>query len=130
VFFGGDADASWYQGARLGSSRVGPRTRFAKVGLLVETGAPITLRVPAASRRAFSLGWTGKRGAPEIRVQGCPPDSNGPWTFYAGGLLFHHPVCAPVQVRVDGVWATVRFGLGRWCPRTAAAKAQADVSVS
>jgi hypothetical protein len=116
VFFSGWATPTWYQGSKLPGVWISTRTWWMKIGLQVETGGPIVLRVPAAYRRTFVLGWIGNHDSIE-RMTPCKPDASGRWTFFAGGLYYHRPVCAPVQVGVDGRWQTIRFGLGVNCPR-------------
>ena len=118
VFFAGQGTPRWYQGADLRSSSlsIGPRTRWVKVGLHVEAGHAVTLRVPASFQSAYGLAWVGRRD-PVERFTPCLPDSSGRWTFFAGGLAYRRPVCAPVLVQVGGRSHVIRFGLGMNCPR-------------
>jgi hypothetical protein len=116
VWFAGQVFPGWYQGAALRSAQhVTKSMWWIKVGLNVEAGHPVTVRVPVQFRRSYQLGWD-RTGTALERFVPCAADSTGRWTFFAGGFLYERPVCAPLQVNVDGRSATVRFGLGRNCP--------------
>jgi hypothetical protein len=93
--------------------------RFLKWGIRVDAGTPVTLEVPASSRRVYALYYGTSAtsvadGPTAVRVTPCPL-AYGRWTVWAGGYLVAKPSCVPLIVRVGSRSTRVSLSLGRRC---------------
>jgi hypothetical protein len=99
-----------------------------KSGLVVEAGAPVTLRVltPGARivyRRARYRVERWQDADRVLRVVPCDPDTEmfsgsgtvGPRTGFAGGVVGNRRKCVRIRVTREGESWTARFPLGRRC---------------
>lgn len=96
-----------------------PWAYASKAALLVRGGSPpVTVSVPRAWRSRVAIGW-GQDGGSALRFARCPAyERQKPWNVYTGGFsLRAASACVPLTFRVGQRVATVRFGLGRPCPR-------------
>ena len=91
---------------------------WSKSGMVVRTGSPLVLvSVPSRWRNRVAVGWGNVDATPALRIASCPPPGVlGEWNPYAGGFLLRSPAaCVPLEFRVGGRTATVRFGIGKRC---------------
>lgn len=99
-----------------------PWAYFRKNGLVIRGGSPpIEVRVPRAWRTRVRIGW-GDGGGSSLRFASCPPVGgfNKRGNAYAGGFhLRTRSACVPLIFRVGQRTQTVRFGIGRRCPKAA-----------
>jgi hypothetical protein len=91
---------------------------WTKRGLVVHADAgPVTVRVPRAWRRRVAIEWGNSGIVPALRIARCPHILKA-WNAWAGGFhLRARSACVPLVFRVGRRSATVRFGVGRRCPR-------------
>jgi hypothetical protein len=91
---------------------------WSKRGLVVHADAgPVTVRVPRAWRRRVAIEWGNSGIVPALRMPRCPRGVK-PWNAWAGGFhLRERSACVPLVFSVGPRSATVRFGVGRRCPR-------------
>ncbi len=89
-----------------------------KAGVVVRADSPpVLVSVPRAWRSRVAIGWGDAVGASVLRFASCPPSSSlGDWNPYAGGFyLSSRAACFPLEFRVAGRRALVRFGVGKRC---------------
>jgi hypothetical protein len=96
--------------------QLGPREsdgfRFAKRGVSVRSGGPVTLRVPRELRSVYRLSWGGEYSPHGIRFTTC---AGRRWTHFAGGYYVRKPACVAVLVTAGGRTSRLRVGVGRRC---------------
>src|SRR5690348_10224080 len=100
-----------------------------KSGLGVRAGAPLRIRVAARDRSWLAVDYdrtdSSGRGAPEVRVIPCDPDTPrfsddgvvGEETGYAGGFVAERNGCGTLLLRREGArkWRRVRVAFGARC---------------
>jgi hypothetical protein len=88
-----------------------------KSGLVVRAGSTrVTISVPRAWRDRAAIGWGNGDGAlRRQRIAGCPGKANVGLAYAGGFVLRVRAACLPLEFRVSGRIAVVRFGLGRKC---------------
>jgi hypothetical protein len=106
--------------AQVDPSGTRPWPFWRKAGLVVHANAgPVTVGVPAAWRRRVAIEWGDSGIVSALRFARCPRSLNV-WNAWAGGFhLLARSACVPLVFSVGPRSATVRFGLGRRCGRTA-----------
>jgi hypothetical protein len=96
--------------------QLGPREsdgfRFAKRGVSINAGGPVTLRVPRGPRSVHRLSWGGEYSPHGIRFTTC---AGRRWTHFAGGYYVKRPACVAVLVTAGGKTTRLRVGVGRRC---------------
>jgi hypothetical protein len=104
--------------ANRSSEPNGSTRLFAKIGLLIASGASFELVVPAEWVGHLMIGW----GNPGIRtsrlhVSGCVANTTQKrWLVYAGGYWVDTPACVPLRVTAGGRDQLVQIGIGKACP--------------
>jgi hypothetical protein len=95
----------------------GPHLHYwSKTGLIVRSGAVVTISVPPAWRDRAAIGW----GSPawpvsSLRVARCSW-MDFKWNVWAGGFFLRdRTACVPLVVRARGSTARIRVGVGRRC---------------
>jgi hypothetical protein len=92
-----------------------PFSFWTKAGIVIRAGAAVTVTVAPAVARRVRITWGGASGT-SLRFGGCR--EGAPWNDYAGGFLARTAtVCVPLILSANGQQRTLRFGLGRRCPR-------------
>jgi hypothetical protein len=89
---------------------------FAKSGMVVKSGTPVTISVPPAWRNLVGISWGNNvhRVFHTIRIAACSRLYQG--YAYAGGFRLRRPsACVPLVFAVGGRRQTVWFGIGRRC---------------
>ena len=95
----------------------------------MRAGAPLRIKVAVRDRSWLAVDYdrtdTSGKGAPEVRVIPCSPDTPrfsddgvvGNETAWAGGFAVAREGCATLLLRRDGArkWRHVRVGFGRRC---------------
>ena len=109
-------------GRALGAARVSeallPSHRYwSKTPLYVRTGKAAEIRVPHRERGRIAMTWGNTARDPLVdrmfSVGPCP----GPvgWIVFPGGYHVTRPGCYTLLVRVDGIDAAIRLGIGAPC---------------
>jgi hypothetical protein len=91
---------------------------WSKSGLVVRADSPpVLVRVPRAWRSRVAIGWGNAAAGSTVRIASCPPSSSlGGWNPYSGGFFLRsRAACVPLEFRVGGRRAIVRFGIGKRC---------------
>lgn len=90
---------------------------FAKHGMVVKSGASVTITVPRAWRKRVAISWGNalQRVFHTIRIAACDPSPKQGYA-YAGGFFLQSPsACVPLVSVVGGRQQKVWFGIGRRC---------------
>ncbi|RAN73522.1 hypothetical protein B5P43_30595 [Bacillus sp. SRB_336] len=93
--------------------------RFAKVGLVLKSGVPFTLSVPATMRGSMKIGWSNSGYTLADTLTGAGCTSNQPdagWLVYPGGFWLKAPVCVPLTVTSGQSSETINIPVGKPCP--------------
>jgi len=94
-----------------------PWRYFAKHGMVVKSGAAVTITVPSAWRTRVGISWGNNvhRVFHTIRIAACRPIPKRGYA-YAGGFFLRRPsACVPLVLAVGDRRQTVWFGIGRRC---------------
>jgi hypothetical protein len=89
----------------------------------VDVRAPVTLKVADHHRGLVALTYGGgRRGAPIVRFEPCPPNTPGfsggtvgPATSFAGGFQVRRPACVTLAVERGGRSRQLQVGFGVRC---------------
>lgn len=92
-----------------------PGWLFAKHGLVVRAGTPVTISVAPEAATQARIGWgsPGPKGT-TIHVPAC--SSRSGWLAFAGGYLVRTPTCVPLIVEAGGRQERVGISVGAACP--------------
>jgi hypothetical protein len=101
------------------ATRTRPWTYWSKVGLVIRGGTPaVSINVHGAWRKRAAITWGNTDIVGALRVASCPSYGSKTWNAYAGGFYLRSPsACVPLVFGIGKRSATVRFGVGRACPR-------------
>jgi hypothetical protein len=94
-----------------------PWRYFAKQGMVVKSGASVTIAVPPAWRTRVAISWGNNvhRVFHTIRIAACSRLPKRGYA-YAGGFFLRRPsACVPLAFVVGDRRQTVWFGIGRRC---------------
>ncbi len=93
--------------------------RFAKIGLQVQSTAPVTLTVPS-SAADVTANWQFGHADPPSKSVTVSPQGSGPcaeysWFVFPGGFHYERSHCLALRLEVDGGETIVPVGLGKDC---------------
>jgi hypothetical protein len=107
-------------GAPLGRAN-GPRETawpyFAKQGIVVKSGASVTITVPRAWRERVAISWGNNvhRVFHTIRIAACAHIPRRGYAYPGGFYLRRPSACVPLIFVVGGRRQEIWFGIGRSC---------------